>query len=156
MDERTTVERLLGEVGHRVGARLTLDADGACAMTYRGGGQVVVEAADGTGCVVLHAPVAPASGTGREALYARALKLNLLGVETGGCTLGLDEANAEIVLMLTRSLEGMDALGFEALLANFIDRTARLKALLVEVEADDAPAGRGDRDAFLRGLGVRA
>ena len=43
---------------------------------------------------IANAPVAELPGSDREAFYVRVLKLNLMGFETGGCVLGLDEYSA--------------------------------------------------------------
>jgi hypothetical protein len=158
--EQETVQRFLGELGSRLGIRLTLDEDGACAMTYGGGEQVTVVAADGTGCVILHAPVAPLPASEREAFYERVLKLNLMGAETGGCVIGLDEVDAAIVLAHVQSLRELDARGFENLLANFVERADRTRSLLADPGA--AAIGRERRMAadeptfMLQNLGMRA
>lgn len=160
MQEQETVQRFLGELGSRLGIRLTLDEDGACAMTYGGGERVTAVAADGTGCVILHAPVAPLPASGREAFYERVLKLNLMGAETGGCVLGLDEGGAAIVLAHVQSLHELDARGFENLLANFVERADRTRSLLAGPAAAAVGRERGvaadEPASVLPNLGIRA
>jgi hypothetical protein len=142
VEERSTVAAFLRELGHRIGTSLALDEDGSCAMTYGGDQEITVIVPEGSGSVVFHGPVATCPAASREAFFERALKLNLLGIENGGCLLGLEGDGRRIVLALCQPVGTLDARGFENLLANFIDIAQRTRASLAEPLDEPAPSER--------------
>jgi len=144
------VRDCLAELGAQSGLALDLDADGVCAIAFQGGTTCVVEAADDSGLMLLHAEVVrPADGS-RARLLEEAMALNLYGLATEGATLALDRPSDAIVLWFARPAAGLDGDGFAALLASFIETVERLRERLASdprPEADQIEVGREDLTA---------
>lgn len=158
-EERKVVASFLREIGHRIGASLSLDDDGNCALLYGDDQEITVVVPDGSASVILIAPVATCPSSSRQAFYERVLKLNLLGIENGGCLLGLDGDNDRIVLALCQPVGTLDGRGFENLLANFIDVAQQTRASLAEPIHPPSPSERRaatERSDIWPNLGLRA
>jgi hypothetical protein len=139
MDERIAVDGFLRELGHRIGATLSLDLDGQCAMTYGDDQELAVSVPPGSGSVILWAPVADCPAAAREAFLERVLKLSLLGIENGGCLLGLEGDGRRIVMAVCQPVGTLDARGFENLLANFIALAGEARASLAQPPDPPSP-----------------
>jgi len=147
----------LAELGAQSGLALDLDADGACAIAFQGGTTCVVEVADGTGLMLLHAEVVLLADENRAQLLEEAMALNLYGLATEGATLALDRPSDAIVLWFARPAAGLDGDGFAALLASFDGRAAARAAYLRSGAGTGPDRGRTQipADSFYGHAGLR-
>src|SRR6187431_1204404 len=102
METRKLVGGWVQSLGEMVKTPLKLQDDGVCAIAYGDGRVCAIEVPEDDGPIVVHAPVVAMSGSAREAIYAKALALNLYGAGTGGLTLALDEVSDKLVLCASR------------------------------------------------------
>jgi hypothetical protein len=146
MSARERIDGFLGEVAKQSGTPLRLEDNGTCRIRVDGKREAVVEAHDNAGLVFLHAAVQSLSGVGdREKAYRAALSMALFGVGTGGCVLGYDEVDDQLVLSLSRSVDELDAAKFVTLFGNFIEIAGKVGDGLAEAaHTGDVPA-RGNR-----------
>lgn len=77
----------------------------------------------GQDLVCLHAPIVaiPEEEADCFALYAEALRMNLLTARTRGATLALNDRSHQLVLGYSTPVVGMDILAFTNVISGFID-----------------------------------
>jgi hypothetical protein len=163
MSAREQVSGFLAELGARLGVTLGLDDNGVCALEYGEGREAVVEVNDDD--LTIYLPLTPVPDTGREALFERALGMNLLGIATRGCALGYDQREGMLVLSHTLPVSALDAQGFQNVLGGILEVAGDLSSeldgqpvLTAEGAAVDADVNEAEdqssADTPFRGLRV--
>lgn len=130
MFARERARDLIREMGSRLGVALDMDDFGVCAMSYEDDGRLTLEVSDGDSSFVLHAPLDRAPVVDREAFLAKLLEINLYGIQTRGCTIGLEPGSDQVILSLRQPIDGLDIIRFESIISNFIDSCTTIGELL--------------------------
>ena len=155
MSTLNTVGNLVAELGDRLGTPLSLDENGICELQYGDDERdVIIEVPDGEDEFLIYAPVSDAPDHNEEPFYKRILGMNFLGQETGGCCLGIDENDDQIVLAFRQQVSDLAASDFENLVRSFIDTLEVVRSKLQEVETDPDLPPESDSTDMNPGLRV--
>ena len=131
-----TLQTGLDALGQQTGARFTLDANGWSTLRYDKRTEITLGGDTALGLIFMLAPVCSLSDDTRARLMQEGLEMALLGLGTGGCTLGYDRANDQLVLSVSYPEAEMDGPGFVNRFSRFLEVVLRLKtafeALAVE------------------------
>lgn len=141
MEARPFVDGLLAEFGQRLElGPLALSKDGTCGFTFRNDVPIALELEEGGEVLHLHATMcSPIPEAGREALYERVLKLNLLGLETRGAVFAVSDHRNAIILCYPQPVEALDLLLLEAVFENFLAVVDRWHGPLNEAQSEPKP-----------------
>jgi hypothetical protein len=132
-----SIDDFLMEFGSRTGlGRLVRNGDGVCRLVFDGALAVDVELRDGDAC--FSGVVGPGETLGPGTMRIM-LAANLLGDETGGAALGIDESDETVVLSRRLIMEGLTYLAFENALGSFVDAMQVWRSRLGELD-DEAEA----------------
>lgn len=137
---------LLGEFSG--GPLPAFDDEGLCVLAHDDGFGVTLLRTQGSDILLLSAQLIEVPQDGREALFAWLLRLNFLGLDTGGAALSLDEEERHVYLCHGAPLSRLDAPGLVTLIGNFIDAAASVRQRLL----GEAPAVAADA-ALVPGVG---
>ena len=122
------VDLLLSEFGSARGiAGATLSEAGTCALNHEDGLEMVLELSQDGQTLHWYTAISRVPAEDRESYYARLLSLNLLGQETDGATLALNNLENEIVLCYREPVERLDSGRFNNVTENFLNSSFRLK-----------------------------
>jgi len=110
---------------------LALDEAGMCSLSHQDGFVTMLIAEPASGMLLLSAQLLELPASGREAMLAMLLRLNFLGIETGGAAFAIDEDERHIYLCHSVPLQRVDPRALVAVIGNFIDTAAGLRQQLV-------------------------
>lgn len=139
MESHEQVNRILDELGSRLGVPLRLDDEGVCGLRYDGGLNCTLEVPPGQSVLRIYSKLVSAPTGCRESLLETALELNLYGLQTRGCALALDRAEQQILLCGSWPLQNLDVPGLENLLGSFLETAVELRTSLSQVTESDSP-----------------
>ncbi len=131
MNIRDQVDGWLKELSKKIGSPLSLEENGVCVFSYGEDIECTVEVPEGSAMVYLYCPILDLSNLDekeKERLFKRLLALNFFGFETGGAVFGLDEERNRIILWFGFYARGIDSLGFENILGNFLSFSEKWKS----------------------------
>ena len=94
MTNAEIIQQGLALLGEDLGQPLSLDEGGVCALEFNEGLACTIELGDADGSLFIHGQLLTAPAEGREALFRRALTLNLYGLQTGGAVAYDPDADA--------------------------------------------------------------
>lgn len=134
---------ILGELTG--GDPLAFDEDGLCSLTHQDGFVVTLMTAPGSDILLISAQLADVPETGKDALFAHLLRLNFLGLETGGASLGVDEEEHHIYLSHGVPIARVDAQGLVSIIGNFIDVAAGLRQRILGQRVFESSSGDGEQ-----------
>lgn len=144
MQTRTVLEEGIGLLGALLGDEtLALDEAGMCSLSHQDGFVTMLIAEPESGMLLLSAQLLELPPSGREALLAKLLRLNFLGMETGGAALAIDEDERHVYLCHSVPLQRVDAKALVAVIGNFIDVAAGLRPQLLSGPGAAPPAPSG-------------
>ena len=122
-----TLQTGLDALGQQTGARFTLDANGWSTLRYDKRTEITLGGDAALGLIFMLAPVCSLSDSTRARLMQEGLEMALLGLGTGGCTLGYDRAHDQLVLSVSYPDAGTDGPGFVNRFSRFLEVVLRLK-----------------------------
>ena len=126
---------------------LQLDEQGCCALEHGDGFVFTLIAPVGGQLVHLSSRLMDVPAAGREAFFARLLRLNFLHMETSGGTLSIDEEGQGVYLCYSLLRDGLQGDRLLTVVANFLATSSRLHAQLGGAEpgpgSDPAAARQG-------------
>jgi len=132
---------ILGELTG--GDPLAFDEDGLCGLTHQDGFVVTLMTALGSDILLLSAQLTYVPEADRETLFAWLLRLNFLGLETGGAALSIDEEERHVYLSHGVPLARVDAPSLVTVIGNFIEVAAGLRIRIIGESEQGATAGEG-------------
>ena len=120
---------------------LALDEAGMCSLSHQDGLVTMLIADPTSDMLLLSAQLFELPSENREALLSGLLRLNFLGMDTGGAALAIDEEERHVYLCHNVPLQRVDDKALVAIIGNFIDTAANLrKRLLAQGITQDADA----------------
>ena len=122
-----TLQTGLDALGQQTGARFALDANGWSTLRYDKRTEITLGGDAALGLIFMLAPVCSLSDGTRTRLMQEGLEMALLGLGTGGCTLGYDRAHDQLVLSVSYPEAEMDGPCFVNRFSRFLDVVLRLK-----------------------------
>jgi len=129
-----TLQEFLNELGEQSGARFALEDNGKAQIRYNEEMDIITEVHQELGLIFLHTPVRSLRGVeDRSAAFQQAMETALFGLGTGGCVLGYDRDDDELVLSVSRPADKLDAQDFCNLFGRFAEIAVKLR------EAIDQP-----------------
>lgn len=153
MQTLAVASKLVAELGLRIGiADLTLDDRGIAALSVDGAYVLHLAADSENESIVLYALLGLIRDDDRLAVWRRLLEYNPSAAD--GCSLGLDPASGEVILVGRHRLGHLDRHGFERAIENFMTVAGTWRR---ELSAGPAPAATpGDPRASAGMHAVRA
>jgi hypothetical protein len=137
---RDEVASLMAEVGGTLGvAETTGSPGGAWHVSSVEGFDLTVTYEPGSDRLLFRSPLGRPEASLREATYGLLLAYNGRGKETGGGSVGLDEAGGEVVLRYAAPVGAVDADGLRGLILGLLRVTSGLREY-VGRKAGDQPA----------------
>jgi len=140
------------------GGPLAFDENGLCGLTHQDGFVVTLMTAPDSRILLLSAQLVEVPDDDRESFFAWLLRLNFLGLDTGGAALSIDEEERHVYLSHGVSLARVDAEALVTVVGNFIEVAAGLRARILSepasgISSDSSPAegGRGQPPGWIMG-----
>lgn len=121
------LQQCLDALGQATGARYALEANGWSTLRFDNATEITVGADEALGLIFMLAPVCSLTDSSRARLMQDALEMALLGLGTGGCILGYDRANDQLMLSVSRPHAALDGPYFVNAFSQFVDVVLRLK-----------------------------
>jgi Tir chaperone family protein CesT len=150
-----SVDDLLREFGSRTGlGTLARNRDGICRLIFDGGLVIDIEAPDHDPDLYITAAVGPLETDAGSALLRDLLATNLMGKESAGAALALDQTRDEIVLCRQLPVEALTYRAFERAIESFLNHLERCRAYLDR--ADTVGTAPAADVAFSAELMIRA
>jgi hypothetical protein len=118
----------LDALGQQTGARFALDANGWATLRFDSSTEITLGGDEALGLIFMMAPVCDLKDETRARLMQEGLEMSLLGLGTGGCTLGYNRAKDQLVLSSSHLASELDGPGFVNRFSRFLDVVLRLKA----------------------------
>ncbi|MDR0351281.1 MAG: type III secretion system chaperone [Puniceicoccales bacterium] len=120
MNARTAVNGMLRDVGTSLGLNLGLRSDGLCVIKQEQSDfEYIIELSKTGDILYMYSPVGDLPTINKSDAMEYLLKLNLYGLETNQCSLGLDAKTNKIVLFYTIPSEVLNATLISNILCNF-------------------------------------
>ncbi len=111
---------------------LALDDAGMCSLSHQDGFVTMLIAEPSGEMLLLSAQLFELPADNREALLSHLLRMNFLGMDTGGAALAIDEEEQHAYFCHSVPLQRVDANALVAVIGNFIDTAAGLRRRLLE------------------------
>jgi len=142
MDSAEMVARWLAALGSRVGADLSLDTSGVCAISCAPGVILVVEVPKDRDLVLIMAALGPVPDDpdARYGLYRELLRQNLWQPLASGGHFALDDEAGLLMLCYSASIAGLDSDRFQALLEQACGAVVAVRKQLGLQEMSDSAA----------------
>jgi len=146
-----TLQLGLDALGLQTGGHFTLEASGWSTLSFDNATEVTVGADEALGLIFMLAPVCDLTDNSRARLMQHGLEMALLGLGTGGCVLGYDQAQDRLVLSVSHSAAEFDGPGFVNRFSRFLDVVLRLKTAFEALEREPIASPDSARipDSFL-------
>ena len=159
MSDEHVLSEALAILGDLTGGQpLAFDENGLCGLTHQDGFVVTLMTAPESDILLLSAQLVEVPDDGREAFFAWLLRLNFLGLDTGGAALSVDEEERHVYLSHSVPLARVDAQALVTVVGNFIEVAAGLRTrILAErasgVSRDSSPVegGRSQPPGWIMG-----
>lgn len=130
-------EELLAALSQELGMPLAFVDGGECVIEHDDGAEISIQVDEATDALMICAPLLPAGGGNREALFAWLLELNLMDEQVGGAVVGLDRTTDMLGVRYRLPLEGASAEQLGALLVDMFAMVERLGAAVVAFQQGD-------------------
>lgn len=150
MDNRTTINDLLAQVGAIAKLLLSLNSDGVCNLSYQEL-DLAISVPEESDQVQFFAFLLPIPDQGKKELFEKLLQGNLLRQETRGAFFALSQAEEQLVLVATSLIEGLTFEKFERQLVDFIESALYWKSELVKGDKKEIK----QKDGLLENLKYR-
>jgi hypothetical protein len=138
VSNEATLNQALGILGDLLGGEpLAFDDNGLCVLAHQEGFAITLMNTAESDILLLSAQLIEVPDSDNEALFAWLLRLNFLGLDTGGASLSIDEEERHVYLCHNVALGRVDAPKLVTVLGNFIEVAAGLRSRLLQGE----PAG---------------
>lgn len=111
---------------------LALNDAGMCSLSHQDGFVTMLIAEPTSEMLLLSAQLFELPVGNREAFLSSLLRMNFLGMDTGGAALAIDEEEQHAYLCHSVPLQRVDAKALVAVIGNFIDTAAGLRGRLLE------------------------
>ena len=156
-EEREEVDRWLARMGEQAGFHLQLDSEGVCAIGHSSGVDGAIELAEARREVFLRVPLMPWPPARPEVLAAQCLQAHFLGIDTGGGSFAIDPAGPELVLWMSRPLDGLGAQAFATWVVQFLEAAGRWREVLLALDTQAGGAAEArEFDAPIPAAPLRA
>jgi hypothetical protein len=143
VSNEATLSQALDILGDLLGGEpLAFDDNGLCVLAHQDGFAITLMSTASSDMLLLSAQLIAVPDADREALFAWLLRLNFLGLDTGGAALSIDEEERHVYLCHNVALGRVDAPNLVTVLGNFIEVAAGLRTRLLQDEPS-APTGSG-------------
>jgi hypothetical protein len=151
MSNEATLSQTLSLLSDLIGSPpLAFDDNGMCILGHQDGFAVILMTAPDSDILLLSAQLTEIPTTGREALFGWLLRMNYLGLETGGASLCLDAEETHVHLCHNIALGRVEGPALVTMIGNFIEVAAGLRVRLMQDEAP-LPVGSGESDGHQPG-----
>lgn len=131
---QAVISQWLEKIGEDRGIPLKLGANGHCIVPMSEDFGCVVEVTENQdlSAVFLYCPLAqlPNNADAQLALTSAALAMNLFGLLTGGCHVGLDNRSNHLVLSFSAPIEAINSSTFEQILTEMEEISSDLRQRL--------------------------
>lgn len=140
MTTENTLSQALAILGELMGGNApAFDEDGLCVLSHEDGFAITLMTAPNADILLLSAQLMEIPEIGRESLFAWLLRLNFLGLDTGGAALSIDEEERHVYLCHSVPLARVDAQALVGIIGNFLDVSAAVRDRLL-TQADPVSA----------------
>jgi Tir chaperone protein (CesT) family len=147
----STLTQALAILGELMGGNApAFDEDGLCVLSHEDGFAITLMTAPGADILLLSAQLMEVPEVGRESLFAWLLRLNFLGLDTGGAALSIDEEERHVYLCHSVPLARVDAQTLVGIIGNFLDVSAVVRQRLL-TQADSAASTDGSASTLVSG-----
>ncbi|MDR2735454.1 MAG: type III secretion system chaperone [Puniceicoccales bacterium] len=127
MENRAFINGMLGEVGRSLGLNLKLRDDGLCIIKQdQFETEYIIELSRTAALLHIYSPIGDLPQTNKADALEYLLKLNLHGLETNQCTIGLDAHTNKIVLSYSISTEILNANLLSNVICNFFTTVPKI------------------------------
>ena len=117
----------LDALGQQTGARFALDVNGWATLRFDRSTEITLGGDEALGLIFMMAPVCNLKDDTRARLMQEGLEMSLLGLGTGGCTLGYNRAQDQLVLSYSHLASELNGPGFVNRFSRFLEVVLRLK-----------------------------
>jgi Tir chaperone protein (CesT) family len=150
------VDRLVRELGVRLGLPLALDGNGMCRLVFNGGMNVDVEALRDDGeKFIIYSILSKLRPGPRGALYQALLEANLPTKDGAAGVLALDVERDEILLQRILDATSLTAVYLSEIVEKFVDMAVSWTERIEHFDQralTSGPAERGDNDELSQGI----
>ena len=122
-----TLQTGLDALGQQTGARFTLDANGWSTLRFDNSTEITLGGDEALGLIFMLAPVCNLTDETRSRLMRDGLEMALLGLGTGGCTLGYNRAQDQLVLSVSYPDAEIHGTDFVNRFSRFLEVVLRMK-----------------------------
>jgi Tir chaperone protein (CesT) family len=141
MEPREQVELWLKELSEQFDAEFSLDADGVCALISDEGNPLYLELVEDSASLSLFTDLFTLPDHADPQFLRALLAVNLLGLRTGGATIGLDVEQNSLILSQWVALAVLDAEKLSQLLLHMSSVADRIRAEFQPLLHRTSPAG---------------
>ena len=134
---QSQVNSWLAQLGAQSGASFSLNEQGCCLMTAANGVELELFATETSGRFFLSATLLKLPQGNHNAIYFKALSLNLFMQDTRGAAVALDDQAGELVLCYSHQIEGCEFTVFQNVIQNFVETTETMKGHLKLMEQNE-------------------
>jgi hypothetical protein len=155
MTGKADINIMLREVGASLGLNLALRADGLCVIKQdQLGFEYVIELSSSGELLYIYSPVGDVPSVNKPDALEYFLKLNLYGLETNQCSLGLDAKTNKMVLFYTIPSEVLNANLLANILCNFFSTVQKISKKIEDFTQSSPQQLSGQPDNFTQLLGI--
>lgn len=141
MPHESLLSEALAILGELTGSALEFDENGLCGLSHQDGFVITLMTAPGSDILLLSAQLTELPESDRERLLAWLLRLNFLGLDTGGAALSIDEEERHVYLSHGVPLARVDAPSLVTVVGNFIEVAAGLRVRILDERGQSSAAG---------------
>ncbi|MCF8161174.1 MAG: type III secretion system chaperone [Polaromonas sp.] len=151
MSIQHTLQLGLDALGRQTGGRFTLETNGWATLRFDRATEITLGADEALGLIFMHASVCSLTEDSRARLMQEGLEMALLGLGTGGCVLGYNRAQDQLVLSVSLAAGEVDGTGFVNRFSRFLDVVQRLKTAFEALASEPgaSPQSVLSQDNFL-------